>query len=98
MSPEDRSTHQRRLNDLCKAARLERETADGFEFTVDLRVMSAQELGLWMENEQRCCSFLKMSRRLDETKALAQISVECPRELRAQVIETFGLQSTDAGR
>src|SRR6266404_5086983 len=55
MSPEDRAAHQQRLDKLCKASRLLRETTAGFEFTVDLHLLSARDLQTWMENEQKCC-------------------------------------------
>jgi hypothetical protein len=92
MAPEERSVHQPRLNDLRKAGRLERETVDGFEFTVDLRQMSAKDLQLWMENEQKCCSFLRIKTRSDEVQQRTHVTVECPKDLFSQVIETFGLR------
>lgn len=96
MSPEDRSRHQGRLDSLRKATSFERKTDDGFEFSVDLHRMSADELGLWMENEQKCCSFLQIRRRIDEAQQHAHISVKCPLDLRTQVMETFRLRATDS--
>jgi hypothetical protein len=93
MSPGDRAVHQQRLDKLCKASRLLRETADGFEFTVDLHLMSAQDLQLWMENEQKCCSFLQMTNRILKTNALAKVTVACPSKLRVEVMRTFGLMA-----
>lgn len=93
MSPEDRVTHQRRLENLNKAASFRAETEDGFVFAVDLRQMSLEDLQLWMENEQKCCSFLRMTNRLLEKDALAEVAVACPAEMRAGVMQTFGLRS-----
>ena len=92
MSPEERVAHQRRLESLNKAASLRKETADGFVFAVDLRQMSLKDLQMWMENEQKCCSFLRMTNRLLEKDALAEVAVACPAEMRAEVMQTFGLR------
>jgi hypothetical protein len=94
LSPEDRAAHQRRLETLRKAARLERTTIDGFSFSVDLRRMAANELAGWMENEQKCCAFLRMDQEIHQGEERAEIKVMCPPELRAQVLETFGLGDT----
>jgi hypothetical protein len=91
MSPEERAIHERRLNDLKRAARLEQETAAGFEFSVDLRQMPSHELQAWMANEQKCCSFLRMQSRTDEVPRRAYVTVDCPRDFRDQVLATFGL-------
>jgi len=96
MPPEERWAHERRLETLRKSARFERETSDGFEFTVDLRQMSARDLELWMANEQKCCSFLRMTSHVN--KALAHVRVECSSDLRTQVVETFGLLSSTRSR
>jgi len=93
MSPADRAIHQQRLDKLCKASRLLRKTADGFEFTVDLRLMPMHDLQTWIENEQKCCSFLKMSNRILERNALAEVTVACPPEMRVEVMRTFGLRT-----
>ena len=92
MSPEDRAAHQRRLEILRDAGRFDRDTANGFVFSVDLRRMPVTDLDQWMKNEQGCCSFLKMRKQIDEAQSHAQIDVECPRELRSEVIQTFGLR------
>lgn len=91
MSPKDREAHLQRLDQLRKAGRLLRETTAGFEFTVDLHLMSARDLHTWMENEQKCCSFLQMTNRVLAAKAQAEVSVACPRAMRAEVIRSFGL-------
>jgi hypothetical protein len=93
MSPKDRAAHQQRLDKLCKASRLRRETTDGFEFTVDLRLMSAQDLQMWMENEQKCCSFLQMTKRILDSNTIAEVAVVCPPEMRGEVMRTFGLRT-----
>ena len=98
MSPQDRAIHQGRLEVLRKAARFEQETADGFEFTVDLRRMSAKDLDGWMENEQKCCSFLQMSRHIDEAQPRARVTVKCSPTMRSQVREAFGLKTTNPRR
>lgn len=95
MSPKDREAHQQRLAKVRTASRLLRQTSDGFEFTVNLRLMTAQDLQLWMENEQKCCSFLQMTNRILESDVFAEVSVVCPSELRVEVMRTFGLL-TDA--
>lgn len=94
MSPEDRVAHERRLQALRGAAKLERTTDRGFDFTVDLRQMSSQDLQLWMENEQKCCSFLRMTSKIDSTAQQAHVSVVCPAEFRSDVIQTFGLDAS----
>lgn len=93
MSPEDRAAHQQRLDKLCEASRLLRETADGFSFTVDLHILSAHDLQIWMENEQKCCSFLQMTNRILEGDAIAEVTVACPPAMRAEVRKTFGLRA-----
>jgi len=93
MSPEQRSAHQERLENLRKASRLRRETVDGFVFAVDLHVLPAQDLQVWMENEQRCCSFLRMTSRVHESDAIAEVTVVCPSEMRPEVMRTFGLSA-----
>ena len=92
MSPEERVAHQRRLESLNRAASLRKQTADGFIFAVDLHRMSLSDLQLWMENEQKCCSFLRMTNRLLEKDVLAEVVVVCPAEMRSAVMQTFGLR------
>jgi hypothetical protein len=91
LSPEQRGAHQRRLEKLRKASLLRRETAAGFVFAVDLHILSAQDLRVWMENEQKCCSFLRMTSRVYESEAMAEVTVACPSEMRPEVMRTFGL-------
>ena len=98
MSPEQRVAHQRRLESLNKAASLRKETADGFVFAVDLRQMPLEDLQLWMENEQKCCSFLRMTNRLLEKDVLSEVAVACPAEMRSVVMQTFGLRSGEKAR
>ena len=93
MSPEQREAHQHRLENLRKASRLLRETADGFTFSVDLCVLPAYDLAAWMENEQKCCSFLRMTSHVNESKTLAEVQVNCPTDLRHEVMRTFGLNT-----
>lgn len=94
MSPEERAAHERRLRALRSAARLERATDRGFDFIVDLRQMSSQDLQLWMENEQKCCSFLRMTSTVDPASHQTRVSVVCPAEFQSEVIETFGLNAS----
>lgn len=94
-SPADRLAHQRRLENLSKAAQLSKEINEGFVFTVDLHQMSFGDLELWVENEQKCCSFLRMTSHILEKDVLAEVTVVCPAESRAQVMRTFGLLSDD---
>jgi hypothetical protein len=91
MSPAERTVHQQRLESLRKASRLQAETDQGFVMVVDLRGMSSRDLQLWMENEQKCCSFLQMTSHTLESGALAQVSVVCPPEMRTEVMKTFGV-------
>ena len=93
MSPNQRLAHQRRLENLQKAGRPLRETGDGFVFTVDLHLLSEQDLQIWMENEQKCCSFLRMTSRILESNAVAEVAVTCPSEMRVEVMRTFGLRT-----
>jgi hypothetical protein len=93
MSPEERVAHQQRLESLNKAASLRKVTADGFVFAVDLRRMPKEDPQLWMENEQKCCSFLRMTHQVIEKDVLAEVAVVCPAEMRAAVMQTFGLRS-----
>ena len=95
MSPEERVAHQRRLESLNRAASLGKQTADGFIFAVDLHLMSLGDLQLWMENEQKCCSFQRMTNRLLEKDVLAEAIVVCPAEMRSAVMQTFGLRMND---
>ena len=95
MSPEERVAHQRRLESLNRAASFRKQTADGFIFAVDLHQMSLSDLRLWMENEQKCCSFLRMTSRILEKDILAEVIVVCPAELRSAVMQTFGLRIED---
>lgn len=92
MSPKDREAHQQRLDKLRKSSRLLRETADGFSFTVDLNLMSSQDLKTWMENEQKCCSFLQMTERILESNSFAEVTVVCTPEMRGEVLRAFGLR------
>lgn len=93
MSPEQRDAHQRRLEKLRKASSLRRETAAGFVFAVDLHILSTQDLLVWMENEQKCCSFLRMTSRANERDMIAEVTVVCPSEMRPEVMRTFGLNA-----
>ena len=93
MSPEQRSAHQERLEKLRKASRLRRESADGFVFAVDLQILPAGDLQVWMENEQKCCSFLRMTSHVYESDAIAEVTVACPSEMRPEVMRTFGLNA-----
>lgn len=95
MSPEDRAIHQNRLATLQKASRFERETSEGFEFSVDLHQMPADELNLWMKNEQSCCSFLEMSRHIEEMQQRARVTVKCSPDVRPQVEDAFGLKAAN---
>jgi hypothetical protein len=92
MSNEERSVHLRRLELLRAASHLESKKADGFVFSVDLKKMPNAELEGWMQNEQRCCSFLRMSKTADTNLSRAEIAVTCPAEMRDAVIQTFGLR------
>lgn len=92
MSSEDRSAHLRRLELLQTAGQLESKKADGFVFSVNLTKMPNAELESWMQNEQRCCSFLRMTRTANATQARAEVAVTCPAEMRDAVIQTFGLR------
>lgn len=93
MSPEQRDAHQHRLEKLRKASSLLRESADGFAFAVDLHILSARDLRIWMENEQKCCSFLRMTSRVHEGDAIAEVTVACPSEMRLEVMRAFGLSA-----
>ncbi|MBI1178335.1 hypothetical protein GC207_12940 [bacterium] len=93
MSPQNRAAHQRRLDTLTRSALLESQTPKGFVFTVDLRRMSVEDLHLWMENEQKCCSFLRMTSRAFQKEGVAEVTVTCPVVMRAAVMRAFGLQS-----
>jgi hypothetical protein len=95
MTPEDRATHERRLEKLSKAASMQKETDHGFIFVVDLRQMPFDDLESWMTNEQKCCSFLRMTCRVLESGVRAEVAVVCPAEMRPTVIQTFGLQPAD---
>jgi hypothetical protein len=98
MSPEDRATHERRLERLIKAASMQKATDDGFIFTVDLRQMPFEDLEPWMTNEQKCCSFLKMTYRVLESGLLEEVTVVCPTEMRSSVMQSFGLRSPERTR
>lgn len=98
MSPEQRDAHQHRLEKLRMASSLRRETEDGFVFVVDLHILSAQDLRVWMENEQKCCSFLRMTSRVDESDVVAEVTVACPSEMRLEVMRTFGLSASSETR
>ena len=93
MSPGRRKLHEERLEKLRNASRLLSENRKGFVFAVDLHVLSAGELDAWMENEQKCCSFLRMIRHVREREPIAEVTVECPSETRAEVMRTFGLKT-----
>jgi hypothetical protein len=93
MSPKDRVTHQKRLDNLREAARLLRETSRGFSFTVDLHLMPANELQMWMDNEQKCCSFLQITNRVFDGNSLAIVTVDCPSTMRMEVMSAFGLRA-----
>jgi len=75
MSPEQSAAHQHRLEQLRKASSLRRETADGFVFAVDLHILSAQDPRVWLENEPKCCSFPRMTNRVYESAAIAEVTV-----------------------
>jgi len=97
-SPEQRKLHRERLEALRKASRLISEDARGFTFFVDLSVMSVADLSIWMENEQKCCSFLSMTRRFREGDSVAEVEVTCTSEFRAEAMLTVGLMSTEKAR
>jgi len=97
MSPQDRAAHLRRLDNLTQAASLKRKTREGFVFTVDLHRMSVEDLQLWMKNEQECCSFLKLTNRVFQRDGFAEVTVTCPVDMRATVMQTFGIRAKEKG-
>lgn len=98
MSPGQRQAHQARLEKLRHASQLRRETPEGFVFAVDLHILSAEDLRAWMENEQKCCSFLRMTNRVYENESMAEVTVVCPPEMRSEVMQTFGLRTSGETR
>lgn len=92
MTPKERQEHERRLGDLRQAAHSLSETAEGFAFKVDLRRMTLRDLRCWLDDEQRCCAFLSMDHRVVALNETAEVSVRCPKELRTEVMTTFGLR------
>jgi hypothetical protein len=92
MSPDDRSLHLKRLESLRQAGRLQRIVPEGFVFQVDLREMPYEDLQVWMSDEQRCCSFLRMESNI-RSDSLAEVTVVSPPELRSEVMQTFGLRT-----
>jgi hypothetical protein len=92
MSPDDRSLHLKRLESLRRAGRLQRIVPEGFVFQVDLREMPYEDLQLWMSDEQRCCSFLRMESNI-RSDSLAEVTVVSPPELRSEVMQTFGFKN-----
>ena len=91
MSPEERSVHQNRLKNIQQAGQLVRKTTDGFIFNVHLQKMSFEDLKLWMDNEEKCCSFLRIKSEVLKPDSLAQVTVVCPLDSRDEVMNTFGL-------
>ena len=92
MSLEERLVHQNKLKDIQQAGQLVRETSDGFIFNVNLQKMSFEDLKLWMENEQKCCSFLWINCEVLKQNSLAQVTVVCPLDSRSEVMRTFGIE------
>jgi hypothetical protein len=45
------------------------------------------------KNEQKCCSFLRMTSHVQEGKTLAEVQVNCPPDLSHEITRTFGLNS-----
>ena len=93
MSPEERSAHQDRLKIIQQAGQLVRETTDGFVFNINLQKMSFDNLKLWMDNEQKCCSFIRINCEVLKQNSLAQVTVVCPLDSRVEVMQTFGLDA-----
>jgi hypothetical protein len=92
MTPAERAVHLERLGVLRRAASAVKMSPDGFTFEVDLAVMSLRDLQGWAENEQKCCSYLKIESRTVEAGKRAKVRVVCPADMRDEVMQSFGLR------
>lgn len=92
MTPAERTVHLERLGMLRRGASAVERSTDGFTFEVDLAVMSLADLQAWAENEQKCCSFLKIESRVVEAAKRVKVRVVCSADLRDEVMESFGLR------
>ena len=75
------------------AASPARMSPDGFSFEVNLTAMPLRDLERWAENEQKCCSFLKIENQIAEDKKRVRVRVICPANLRSEVMLSLGLKA-----
>jgi hypothetical protein len=92
MKPAERAVHLKRLGMLERSASQVGVSPEGFSFVVSLSTMPVRDLQGWAENEQKCCSYLKIeSQILDEGKR-AKVRVVCPAGSKNEVMRSFGLE------
>lgn len=92
MKPGERAIHVERLGMLRRSARHVKVSPEGFSFEVDLGMMPVRDLQRWAENEQKCCSYLKIDSRIAQERKLAMVRVVCPADSKTEVMRSFGLK------
>ena len=93
MTPAQREVHLRRLEMLRRSASAAQMASDGFTFEVALTSMPLADFQSWAENEQKCCSYLKIESRVAGDQKRANVHVICPKDLRNETMQSFGVQA-----
>ncbi len=60
---------------------------EGFSFEIDLSKMSLTEMQGWAENEQKCCSQLKIDTQIIKTGKRAKVRVVCNEGLKTELMQ-----------
>jgi hypothetical protein len=90
MSPRDRELQLKRINMVSKASDRFKINDEGFSFVVNLNIMPETELEIWMQTEQKCCSFLRLRLEKIEMNEVAKIQATCLKNMTKDVMSTFG--------
>ncbi len=93
MKPAERAVHLERLGMLRRSMSSMKVLPEGFSFQIDLSKMSLTDMQGWAENEQKCCSQLKIENQIIETGKRAKVRVVCDEGLKTELMKIFGLKA-----